>query len=179
MDDWNLVATTREHRFLRARRTLKELGDVHRTPYHNVLVMKVGDVGQFLDALRARLEVHPEEAASIGRVVPATRTVAFDTPEQLVEEARKIVAEWAPRLAGKRFHVRIHRRGFGGRLSTLDVERSLDDAVLEQLAAAGASAKLGFDDPDAIIAVETVGGRAGLSLWERHELARYPFLHLD
>jgi tRNA(Ser,Leu) C12 N-acetylase TAN1 len=35
-----------------------------------------------------------------------------------------------------------------------------------------------FDDPDAILSVDTVGDRAGLALWTREELRRYPFLGL-
>jgi tRNA(Ser,Leu) C12 N-acetylase TAN1 len=35
-----------------------------------------------------------------------------------------------------------------------------------------------FDNPDAIIAVETIGNQAGMSLWFREDLQRYPFLHI-
>jgi tRNA(Ser,Leu) C12 N-acetylase TAN1 len=75
--------------------------------------------------------------------------------------------------------VRLHRRGFKGRLSTPEEERFLDDALLEALQAAGTPCSLSFDDPDAIIQIETVGNRAGLSLWTREDLARYPFLRVD
>jgi len=36
-------------------------------------------------------------------------------------------------LAGKSFHVRLHRRGFKGRLSTAKEERFLDEALLDAL----------------------------------------------
>jgi tRNA(Ser,Leu) C12 N-acetylase TAN1 len=40
-------------------------------------------------------------------------------------------------------------------------------------------ASIDFQDPDAILAVETVGQRGGLSLWTREQLRTYPFLGLD
>jgi tRNA(Ser,Leu) C12 N-acetylase TAN1 len=89
------------------------------------------------------------------------------------------VLAWAPALAGKSFHVRLHRRGFKGRLSTPEEERFFDDALLGALQSTGAPGSLAFDDPDAIIQIETVGNRAGISLWSREDLARYPFLKVD
>jgi tRNA(Ser,Leu) C12 N-acetylase TAN1 len=47
------------------------------------------------------------------------------------------------------------------------------------LAAAGTPGSISFDDPDAIVAIESVGQRAGVSLWTREDLRRYPFLRLD
>jgi len=35
-----------------------------------------------------------------------------------------------------------------------------------------------FDDADAVLAVDTVGDRAGMALWTRDDLRRYPFLGL-
>jgi hypothetical protein len=43
----------------------------------------------------------------------------------------------------------------------------------------GNPGRITFADPDAILALETVDCRAGLSLWSREDLQRYPFLHLD
>ena len=34
-------------------------------------------------------------------------------------------------------------------------------------------------DPDAILAVETIGTEGGMSLWTREDLTAYPFLGLD
>ncbi len=76
-------------------------------------------------------------------------------------------------------HVRLYRRGFKGRLSSHDEERFLDDALLQALEAAGTPRRITFDDPDAVIDVETLGNWAGLSLWTRADLARYPFLKVD
>jgi tRNA(Ser,Leu) C12 N-acetylase TAN1 len=55
----------------------------------------------------------------------------------------------------------------------------LSDALLEATGEAGRPGHITFEDPDAIVAVETVGTQAGLSLWMREDLKRYPFLRLD
>jgi hypothetical protein len=70
----------------------------------------------------------------------------------------------------------MHRRGFKGVLSTPKEERFLDDVLLDALEAAGKPGRIGFEEPDAIVQIETVDGRAGLSLWSAAELRRYPFL---
>jgi hypothetical protein len=35
---------------------------------------------------------------------------------------------------------------------------------------------MAFTDPDAILQIETIDGPAGISLWRREDLQRYPFL---
>ena len=44
---------------------------------------------------------------------------------------------------------------------------------------AGTPGRISFEDPDAIIAIETIGQRAGMSFWRRADLQRYPFLRVD
>jgi tRNA(Ser,Leu) C12 N-acetylase TAN1 len=179
MRDWNVVATIRGQGFDRARQLLGELGVVHSVGMYNVVVMKVSDVWGFLGALQRRFEQHPEVAQFLGRVIPVTRTFEFETPEEFEAMARQAALAFVPNLAGKSFHVRFHRRGFKGRLLSPDEERFLDGALLESLRAAGTPGRITFDDPDAVLSVETVGHRAGLSLWTRDELQRYPFLRPD
>ena len=43
----------------------------------------------------------------------------------------------------------------------------------------GRPGRINFDDPDHVIDIETVGSRAGLSLWARDDLRCYPFLRID
>lgn len=176
MDDWNVVATSRIGRFTDARRLLEELGPVDRTAFYNVLVMRVDDVERLLAQLLAQL---PAESSPVAHVRPARATFEFRTPDEFEELARRVALAWAPRLVGSRFHVRMHRRGFQRRLSSQQEEHFLDDTLLEALARGGESGRIGFDDPDGILAIDTVGARAGLSLWSREELARYPFLGVD
>ena len=108
--------------------------------------------------------------------MPAQEVFDFGTAEYFEARARAIALTWVPALSGKSFHVRLHRRGFKGVLSTPREERFIDEALLTALQDAG---RISFTDPDAVIQIETIDGRAGMSLWTRDEMHRYPFLGAD
>ncbi len=179
MADWNVVVTTPEGGFALACDILEEFGRVRRTHFYNVIVVKVADLEKLLEGLAEFAARSQMFAGAISRVAPAQRAFNFSSVEEFEAKSRKIALAWADDLAGKRFHVRMHRRGFKGRLSSQDEERFLDRALLDALAAAGSPGAIAFDDPDAVIAIDTVDNRAGLSLWTRADLARYPFLFPD
>lgn len=179
MPDWNVVVSVHEQGYKRARALLEPLGEVEATDFYNVLVMTVDDTRAFLDRLGKLVEVVPDVLDVISRAVPAVRTFTFQGAEEFEARAQEVALEWAPQLAGKSFHVRMYRRGFKGRLSSPEEERFLDEALLGALEEAGAPGRITFVDPDAVIDVETVGNRAGLSLWTREDLARYPFLKVS
>jgi hypothetical protein len=40
----------------------------------------------------------------------------------------------------------------------------------------GTPARVTFDDPDAILLIETIGGRAGMAVLTRDDYARHPLL---
>jgi tRNA(Ser,Leu) C12 N-acetylase TAN1 len=96
-----------------------------------------------------------------------------------VREGGYAALAFLPELAGKGFHVRINRHGFKGHLSSHEEERLLGAVLQEALAKAGTPGDVTFEDPDVILVVETLGNRAGLSLWSREDLRRYPALRLD
>ena len=179
MLDWNVVVTVHEGGYNQAKRFLDQLGPVNRTDFFNILVMRTADPHQFLEALRDKSGRDMEGASSLARVMPVVVTFSFQTTEEFDTKARQAVCAWLPTLANKGFHLRMHRRGFKGKLSSMDEERFLDTYLLEALATAGTPGRITFDNPDVIIALETIGPRAGLSGWTREELKRYPLLHLD
>jgi tRNA(Ser,Leu) C12 N-acetylase TAN1 len=180
MHDWNVVVSVFEHGFRRARDLLETLGPVHKTDYFNVLVMKIEDSEGFLRTLKEWSDRDPEIFTQcISRAIPLTVLFGFQSPAEFEAKAREAATRWLPDLASARFHVRMHRRGFAGRLSSQNEERFLDEFLLTKLDEAGMPASIDFQDPDAILAVETVGQRAGLSLWTRDQLRAYPFLGLD
>jgi adenylyl- and sulfurtransferase ThiI len=152
---------------------------VSQTEFFNVLVMKVSNIPQFLEQLNSVLAEDPHLATVLARVVPVSASFTFQLPEEFEEKAREIALQWLPQLAGKGFHVRMRRRGFKGRLSSLEVERSLGALLLEALEKAGTPGHLTFENPDAIAVVETLGQWAGLSCWTREELERYPWMRVD
>jgi tRNA(Ser,Leu) C12 N-acetylase TAN1 len=179
MPDPTVVATTHEQGFDRARQLLSQFGQVFRTGYFNVLLLVPDEPEAFLERFAAMVENVPQVMEVLSRVVPAADGFTFESPEDFEAKAREIVFGWASRLHGKSFHVRMHRRGFKGRLPSQQEERFLDEALLARLQEEGEPGLIDFEDPDAVIDVETVDNRAGLSFWTREDLKRYPFLKVN
>ena len=179
MFHWNVVVNVQEHGFSRAYLLLQELGTVYMSDFENVLLMEVSSIPQFLETLNAWVSDDPSLLKLISRVVPVTSTFSFQSPSEFETKAKEAVLHLLPSLAGKNFHVRMHRRGFKGRISSHDEERFLDTILLEELVKMGNPGHITFEDPDAIVVVETVGQQAGISCWTREDLQRYPLLRLD
>ena len=177
--DWNVVVTVRAGGYRRAWRLLEDFGPLGKTEFFNVLVMKITDLRLFMDMLQARLEEEPAILDDLAKVVPLEVTFLFQNREDFERQARDAALRWVPQLAGRGFYVRMHRRGFKGRLSSQEEERLLDGALMTALAERGTPGHVDFEDPDAVLAVETVGQRAGLSLFSREELQRYRLLVID
>lgn len=177
--DWNVVISIYQTGFRRALRALRELGAVERSPYHNVLVMRVEDPMTLLAAIEQRTEENPALYDAVSRVAPAVGSFDFHSAEDFKQKAKSLLLEWSPRLAGRSFHVRLHRRGAKHDLRTPDVERFFDEVLLGATTAAGTPGRISFTDPDAVIAIDTIDDRAGMALWTRDELARHRLLRPD
>ena len=177
--DWNVIVSVYQGGYRRALRALTAFGRVERSPYHNVLVMRVEDPIALLTSVERRTEESPPLYDAISRIAPAIRTFEFHTAQEFKERVTPILLEWAPRLTGQAFHVRLHRRGARHDLSTQDLERFLDDALLDATSAAGMTGKISFTDPDAVIAIDTIDDRAGMALWMRDDLARHRLVRPD
>jgi tRNA(Ser,Leu) C12 N-acetylase TAN1 len=171
--DWNVIVTLPEATSRETRKFLRRWGEVHRTGYFRVLALTVDDIESFLAEVARAIE---EKPGTLNILIPAQRTFTFASAEEFEAKARDIAILWAPMLAGKTFHVRLHRRGFKGTLSTPKEERFLDETLLDALETLGAPGRISFTDPDAILQIETIDNRAGVSLWQRQDLRRYPFL---
>ena len=174
--DWNVIVTLSEPTFRIARNLLARWGRLRRTEYHNVAVMSVTDTAVFLQEFAAALEESPGILNAMSHVVPLEHVFTFKDAAEFEAKSREIALSYAPRLAGKSFHVRLRRRGLKGIISTPGEERFLDDALLGALAAAGGPGQIRFDDPDYVLVIETVGGSGGIALWTGEDLKRYPFL---
>lgn len=179
MMSWNIVATARPEGYHRAHSFLSRFGPTSGTEFQDVLVTLVKDVNRFTEDFAHSVAEQPDIMTAIGRVVPVTKTFVFQNSEEFDEKARVLLMDWIDLFVGRSFHVRIHRRGFKGRLSSLAEEQSLNHFILEELAKKGQQARIGFDDADTILDIEIVGQQAGMSLWSREQMNRYPFLHLD
>lgn len=177
--EWNVVVSVQEHGYKAARMLLSEYGRMRTTDYFNVLVMQVDDIGEFLQDMHTLYEMRVPALTNIGRIVPVTHRFKYQSAEEFEAKAQAIVSLWVADLAGRHFYVRMHRRGFKGRLSSVEEERFLDGFILGELEKSGrAAAKVDFASPDCVIAIETLGQQAGMSLWTREQIQRYPFLKL-
>ncbi len=179
MKDWNVVVTVQEDRFKDAVPLLWKYGRVEKTSYFNVATMQVEDTAAFLEAFRQGVEQDPDELLSVGRIVPCTLCFLFQTIEEFEAKAQEAARAFLGDLAGRSFCVRMHRRGFQGTMSSQEEAANLGEFLGRELVQRGTPARVTFEDPDMILAVETIGQRAGLSLWSREQRARYPFLKLD
>lgn len=179
MLEWNVVVTAHERRYRQARRFLQPLGEVGDSDFYNVLLMRVGQPLDFLEQVMRELVAEPAAAHSLARVLPVTSSFVYQSPQEFEQRAAELALAWLEPLGNSRFHVRMHRRGFKGRISSQHEERLLDQLLLDALEKQGCSGQIDFDDPDWIVALDTVGQRAGLSLWSREQLRRYPLLKLD
>ncbi len=100
--DWNVVVTGYDWRGLRsARRFLSRYGEVARTHFHNVLVLRVADVRAFLEAISAAAERDASIRNDISRIMPAQVTFAFATTTEFQEKARSIAQQWTDCMAGR------------------------------------------------------------------------------
>jgi tRNA(Ser,Leu) C12 N-acetylase TAN1 len=177
--NWNVIVTVSEHGYKKAKQLLAPYGEVAKTGFYNVLLFKTADALGFLETVQNETASGSEFAAAISRVMPVEKKFSFQSPDEFEYKAKKEIEGWIPRLAGKAFHVRMHRRGFKDRMKSVDEEQFLDHFVLEELKAKGETASITFDNPDVIIALETIGNEAGMSFWDRQTLAKHPILKLD
>ena len=179
MRDWNVIVTVSEHGFKKARQLLASYGEVAKTNYYSVLLLRTSDALDFLETVQNEIISGSEFSAVISRIMPVEKKFSFQSADEFEYKARKEIEEWIPRLAGRAFHVRMHRRGFKERIKSVDEEQLLDHFIIETLEANGETATVTFENPDVIIALETVGNDAGMSFWDRPALTKYPILKLD
>lgn len=172
--DWNVIVTVRRD-FDRALGLLRKLGAVEGTRLFNVIVMQVPDVRALLDQI-AELPTDERFFATVSHVVPIMHKVTFATADDFERKTRDVVLAWAPQLAGKSVHLRMRRRGHKGELHGLDLEQRIGRALLGELSRLGTPGRFALEDPDAVIAIETIRDQAGIALWTRADLECYPFL---
>lgn len=175
--DWNVVVTVHRGAYQHARDLLKRLGQVRPTGFYNVLAMKVRSPRELLVWLRDMALDQPDDVYStLSHVSPVTEMFAFADADDLAARAEQTARAWLPRLAGKRFHVRVHRRGARGEVHSTAEQVQLTEALARALLARGELAGIDYDDPDVVIDVETLGWEAGVAMWTREELDTFPLL---
>jgi tRNA(Ser,Leu) C12 N-acetylase TAN1 len=177
--DWNVIVTVRagpgaEHRVLGA---LARFGRFHATAFRGVIVGRVPDVAALLDGVERAHDAGRPWAASVARVIPAEVVFSF-TPETLADRLKEAVAAFTRRLTDGSFCVRLERRGFEGRLPSAAVERAVGEHMHALAASEGKQMRTCFDDPDFIVAAETVGEECGIALLDRALRERHPLVQV-
>jgi tRNA(Ser,Leu) C12 N-acetylase TAN1 len=179
MKDWNTIVTIYQQGFRRAMRALQKIGPAERTPYYNVLVMKVDEPIVALETVERWTEEQPALYDAIARIAPAESTFEFESPEEFDDRVTSFLLERIPKLARRSFHVRLHHRGPWSGLQTPDAERLFDSFIVAETGKSGAPAHVGFAAPDAVIVIDTIDNRAGIAMWSREDIERHRLLRPD
>ena len=175
--EWNVMVTARDDGFERTCILLGKFSPITRSDYINVLVMRVDDFPDFFGKVMDAIGKDPGILKyDISRIAPAQRTFEFEGQEDLGEKSWEIVRGWLERIGNRSFHVRVHRRGLKGSVDSGEVEELIGKSVMAALQNEGKPCSVDFQDPDLVIDIETLGHRAGISLWTREEMQNYPFL---
>ena len=109
MEPWNAIITARGDRLPQARKALRALGRVQRTGFYNVRAIEVDEPKAFLDRLERLIDEHPDVVQSLAHVFPAERCFDFSSTAEFESKAQEAALGWVPQLAGKSFHVPVHR----------------------------------------------------------------------
>ena len=179
MEPWNVLLTVRPapgavHELLSG---LRAHGTFRATSFKYVCVGVVDDMAAFLDLLLETQRSGAAWAAHIARVVPIASTFEF-TAESLLAELKIATAIMLPHVPEARFFVRVERRGMAGKVHSGELELALADHLADLAASRGCILKVSFEDPDFIVAVETLETQGGVALITRDLRQRYPFVQV-
>lgn len=89
MRDWNVIVTVSEHGFKKAKQLLASYGEVAKTVFYNVLILKTPDTLGFLETLQNEITSGSEFAAVISRVMPVEKKFSFQSPDEFEYRAKK------------------------------------------------------------------------------------------
>ncbi len=173
-----LVTMASDGRYRHLLDELAEYGEFHKTGFHGVALGRVTDMELFFEAIRQKRTGQCMALQDLARVVPLEQVFTFTVdgfPTRLCEALRP----WIERLAEHRFYVRLERRGLKGQIISPDIEQALDAYILDELRELGHTARIDFEDPDAVVVIETVGDRCGVGLITRELQTRYDFVRVD
>lgn len=176
---WNVLVTAQPapralHELLTA---LHRFGEFRATPFHDVCIGRVSDMSTFLDALLEAQAAGRPWTKHLARVVPVARTFEF-APDAFLGKLETAAEELAADVGAGTFMVRVERRGLPDAIHTQELERLVAEQLFRAAEAGGKTLQTSFDDPDYILAVETLGTGCGVALITRDCRRRYPFVRV-
>ncbi len=156
----------------RAVESLSDLGCFWATRYRQVVAGKVDAPAD--SRVVAEYGRHPDWPAVLERLLPLERSVPFQRAD-VTETLCEALEEEYERLCGRTFYVRAHLRGLEGRLEARIVERAIGGFLVDRTSAAGAAARVRFDDPDLVLMIEVIEQHVGFGFLDR-EVRRLPLV---
>jgi len=177
MREWNILATAYWGRGKDALRLLALHGEFKGSGFKDVLQGHVEDVNLLLEELELMRKENPDRMNSLSQILPLERTFSFTLPD-FMDKLKKTVSPYVEKVEGKKFYVRVKRRGHKGEMSSLEIEKEISSFIFEELQKAGKQAQVSFSDPDLVIIVETIANRAGVALVTREMKEKYPLIRI-
>lgn len=177
MDYWNIVVMVQWGWDRAVFRELRHMGEFRHTPFQGVVTGRVDDTEWFLAQIHQVCEAGVRWAQGIARVIPVEQTFEF-TPDTFEERLREAVTPYVQRMSDGAFYVRLERRGYKGKIISPEVERALDTHIIVTGEQQGKHLHVSFEDPDYIVAVETVTNICGAALFDREIRTKYPLIKI-
>jgi len=177
MKEWNILATAFWGRGKDALRLLAQHGEFKGSGFKDVIQGHVEDVNLFLENLESMRQENPDRMTSISQILPLEQTFSFNLPD-FMDKLKEAVLPYVERVEGKKFYVRVKRRGHKGEMSSLEIEKEISSFIFEELEKAGKQAQVSFSDPDVVIIVETIANRAAVALITREMRKKYPLIRV-
>ena len=144
---------------MKAISALRPLVALRSTPHSGVAIGHC-DAPDILAAATRLHEAEPARFEFVQRLVPIERVLCYPR-DDVTETLCGALAEFGPRVAGKKFYVRCRLRGLESRLESRAVERAIGSYLHELAALTGSPTKVSFDDPDVVVLIEVIGDTVG------------------
>jgi tRNA(Ser,Leu) C12 N-acetylase TAN1 len=175
--EWNILATAFWGRGKDALRLLTQHGEFKGSGFKDVLQGHTEDANLFLEKLESMRQENPDRMNSLSQILPLERTFNFNLPD-FMDKLKETVLPYVEKVEGKKFYVRVKRRGHKGEMSSLEIEKEISGFIFEKLGEVGKQAQVSFSDPDLVIIVETIANRAAVALITREMRKKYPLIKI-
>ncbi len=175
MKEWNILATAFWGRGKDALRLLTPHGEFKGSGFKDVLQGYVEDVNLLLEKLELMRQGNPDRMSCLSQILPLDHTFNFSLLD-FTDKLKEAVSSYVEKVEGKKFYVRVKRRGHKGEMSSLEIEKEISSFIFEKLEEAGKQAQVSFSDPDLVIIVETIANRAGVAVVTREMREKHPLI---
>lgn len=177
MHRWNMVITVQPGAQHVSNLTgeLRRFGEVHGTPFRDVLAAWADDPLRVIDFVLAARHEGAAWAQEVSRIIPVERVFEF-TPENLAQLWSEALPAFMDRMRNGSCHVRLERRGLIGQVHSGAVEQAVANTLFDLAEQRGLRLSVSFADPDYIVLGETLNTECGLALLTRDLRSRYPLM---